>query len=301
MSPLPAAIVTGATGFVGLHLARALCDQGRTVHLLVRDRAAHDRLAMLPTQAIRHTMDGSTDQLVSLFKAIPDGVVFHLASLFLATHTPAEVEPLIRSNLLFGTQLLEAMARSPVKRLINTGTFWQHLDGTDAYHPVSLYAATKQAFEAIAAYYAEAHALEIVHLKLAATYGPGDPRPKLFTLLAHHAKSGVPLAMSPGQQHMNLLHVDDAVAAFLRADELLRTDPGMVAGRSFSVDPDAMPSLQEVVETYCQVVGTAVNVEWAARPYRDREVHHPWRGERLPGWQPTYGLERGIRRMLEDL
>lgn len=299
MSPLPAAIVTGATGFVGLHLARALCAQGRDVHLLVRTHASADRLALLPPQAKRHVLDGSTEQLVSLFQTIPDGVVFHLASLFLASHTPADVEPLIRSNLLFGTQLLEAMTQSSVKQMVNAGTFWQHLDGSDEYHAVSLYAATKQAFEAITAFYAEAHALEIVHLKLPATYGPDDPRPKLFRLLAQHAASGEPLAMSPGLQRMNLLYVDDAVAAFLRADGLLRQAADTVVGRTFSVDPDDMPLLKDVVETYGRVVGKQVPVEWGARPYRDREVHVPWRGERLPGWRPQYDLESGIRRMLE--
>jgi hypothetical protein len=48
---------------------------------------------------------------------------------------------LIQSNVLFGTQLLEAMGVNNTRNIVNTGTFWQHYNNED-YNPVCLYAAT---------------------------------------------------------------------------------------------------------------------------------------------------------------
>src|SRR4051812_1833664 len=90
---------------------------------------------------------GSTERIVARLKACKPDVVFHLASLFVSDHRVQDVQNLVESNLLFGTQLLEAMAQAGVKRIINTGTSWQ------CPHPFNLYAATKQAFESILGYY----------------------------------------------------------------------------------------------------------------------------------------------------
>ena len=55
----------------------------------------------------------------------------------------------------------------------------------------------------------------VVTLKFFDTYGPADRRPKLLNLLLAAAATQVPLAVSPGQQMIDLVHVDDAVGACL--------------------------------------------------------------------------------------
>jgi nucleoside-diphosphate-sugar epimerase len=129
-----------------------------------------------------HEFDGASSTMDEIVKRSNPDVVFHLASLFLSQHRPENVEPLIQSNLLFSTQLVEAMVNNGCKLLVNTGTSWQHFEDAH-YSPVNLYAATKQAFEVILDYYVEAKGLALISLALFDTYGPGDPRPKLFSLL----------------------------------------------------------------------------------------------------------------------
>ena len=92
---------------------------------------------------------------------------------------------------------------------------WQHF-GTPDYRPVNLYAATKQAFEDVLAYYADAQGIAAVTLELYDTYGPGDPRRKLIRILFEAARSGEPIQLSPGEQVIELLHVDDAVPRIVK-------------------------------------------------------------------------------------
>jgi nucleoside-diphosphate-sugar epimerase len=292
---MPTALVTGATGFVGSHLTRRLAADGWTIAAVVRPGSDADRLG--PGVRHVHVHDGTTDGMLALVGAARPDVAIHLASLFLVQHTPADVAGLVASNVLFGTQLAEAMARHNVTRLLNTGTFWQHFENR-AGSPVNLYAATKEAFEAVLQYYVEADGLRVLTLKLFGTYGPGDPRPKLLALLRGAAASREPVAMSPGDQLLDLVHIDDVVEAYCVAlDRLLAN---RVEGHErYAVSSGDPRPLRAVAAVFEEAAGVKLSVQWGGRPYRPREVMRPWdRGQPLPGWRPGVGLLDGFRRTL---
>src|SRR5207253_7485593 len=120
------------------------------------------------------------------------------------------------SNLLFATQLADAVTAAGVGRFVNTGTAWQHYQDAE-YDPVCLYAATKQAFDDILRFYRERYGLRVVTLELSDTYGPGDPRRKLLSLLVDQVKNPQSLSMSAGEQRIGLVYISDVIDAFIRA------------------------------------------------------------------------------------
>ncbi|MBW1712355.1 MAG: NAD(P)-dependent oxidoreductase, partial [Deltaproteobacteria bacterium] len=286
------ALVSGASGFVGGHLVRRLAREGQEVHAILRPSSQAGRLAEIKGLVI-HCHDGTTAGLIRIVEAARPEVVFHLASLFVAEHSWPDLAPLIESNVLFGAQLAEAMAACQVTRLVNTGTAWQHYQDRD-YSPVCLYAATKQALEDILRFYVEAAGLRVITLKLFDTYGPDDHRPKLFSALSRAAAEGQTLALSPGEQLLDLVHVEDVVEAFVLAARRL------LAGQAEQMETYAVSSaaplpLRQVVETYLKATGRRLSLDWGGRPYRAREVMVPWsKGQRLPGWGPKIGLEEGL-------
>jgi len=289
----PAALITGATGFVGSHLAQRLVREGWRVHIVSR---ADSRLpdAEEFAHVTNHIYDGSTESMVNcVVQAKPD-VVFHLASLFLAQHATKDVNALIQSNVLFGSQLLEAMKVNQVTKLVNTGTSWQHYNNED-YNPVCLYAATKQAFEAILEYYVQACSFKAITLKLFDTYGQNDPRLKLFHLLNEAATSGETLDMSGGEQLVDLVHIDDVTEAYLIAALHLAECRTHQHERHAISSGHPIP-LRDLVKLYSEVIGSSININWGARPYRFREVMKTWTGgSSLEGWQPKYALSDGMK------
>lgn len=84
---------------------------------------------------------------------------------------------MISSNIELGSLLLDCAYNSNVSFFINVGTYWQHYHG-EAYNPVNLYAATKQALEDIANYYRIISDMKICTFCLNDTYGKGDTRKK---------------------------------------------------------------------------------------------------------------------------
>ena len=290
------ALVTGATGFVGSHLVRTMVREGWGVHIVVRPTSDVSALGPERAGVKVHRHDGSRQVLTTaLSEAAPD-VVFHLASLFISEHKPDDVEPLISANILFPTLLLEAMAMTQVRCLVNTGTAWQHyLDAP--YSPVCLYAATKQAFEAVLQYYVETHKFRAITLKLFDTYGPEDRRPKLFSLLAKAAGATEPLAMSAGDQHLNLVYIDDVVAAYLSAAKRV-VDASHDGHEVYAVSSNTTVALRDVVALYERIKRKHLNIAWGAMPYRQREPMLPWSGGiTLPGWRPRVSLSEGIARL----
>jgi nucleoside-diphosphate-sugar epimerase len=233
-----------------------------------------------------------------LHAAAPD-VVFHLASLFVVEHRPEDIDPLVRSNLLFPLQLIEAMTIVGARCLVNTGTSWQHYQAA-AYRPVNLYAATKRAFEDLLAYYHQARDLSTITLKLFDTYGPGDPRRKLIWILVDAALRGEPLAMSPGEQIVDLTHVDDVVHGFLiAASRLLDGDQPLCEKYLLSGERQTVKRLVQVVE---EALGRSIDVSFGGRPYRDREVMvpvSPGADKCLPGWARSHSLAKDLKSMVK--
>lgn len=291
-------LVTGGSGFVGSHLCGKLIQNGWQVHVIVIKNDPCDLLKEIRTQITVHVHDGTTENMNSIIAAVKPELIFHLASLFLSEHTEHDVERLIASNILFGTQLLEAMVAHKVRKIVNTGTSWQHFDNTP-YSPVNLYAATKQAFEDILHYYVEARGVSAITLKLFDTYGSDDPRPKLFHLLDKTARDSTTLDMSPGEQLMDVVHVDDVVNAFILAAERLMTS--VTNGyECYAVSSGSRISLKELVTLYGKLLNKELRINWGGRKYRDREVMCPWStGKVLPGWQAGIDLEQGILLMKE--
>ena len=288
------ALITGVTGFVGGKLAERLISEGWTVHALVRESST---LPDLP-KARFHEHDGTVEGLTQIVREAAPDVVFHLASLYLADHQPGQVDDLVASNVLLPAQLVEAMTAVGALRLVNTGTAWQHY-GTQEYNPVNLYAATKQACADLLLYYHDARRLSVVTLKLFDTFGAGDKRRKLVQLLVDAAKSGEGLDMSPGEQIIDLTHVDDVVDAFILAGERLllndRTlnEDYLISGQRLSV--------RELVATVATALRRPIRANFGVRPYRNREVMAPVmpaEAARLPGWRPERPLEGAVQELL---
>ena len=263
-------LLTGATGYIGSNIARTLLDEGYEVHIIMRPYSKTDLLSDIKEKIRIHVFGGSTKELIDIFTEITPYLVIHLAALYVAEHTAADIESMLNSNLYFGTQVLEASANSGVKYFINTGTYWQNYNGEE-YNPVNLYAAMKQAFESILKYYIEISEMRSVTLKLIDTYGLSDPRPKIMTLLKRASENGDKLEMSPGEQEVGLVYIDDVVRAFLLAIQAVqRLGPHM--RDSYIIAPDKYYVLKDVVKIFEEVSGKKLNIVWGKRPYRKREI-----------------------------
>lgn len=281
-------VVTGASGFVGRHLTRALVARGDEVHAVLRVGSTRP-VPELPVAQL-HRLDDPRGQISSVIDAVRPELAFHLATHFAARHVPGETLAMLDSNVVFGTMLAQACALRGV-RLVHTTSAWQHLGGAE-YNPVSLYAATKQALVDIVEYFRVVERLDAREVCLFDTYGPDDDRGKLVGFLMAARREGRTVEMSSGKQLVDLVHIDDVVAALLVA-----AGAGNF-GRRLVVRSGQPVSVRVVVDLLNEVSGGALSVRWGARPDRGREMVDDWpvAGE-SHGWAPAIPLRDGLARL----
>jgi UDP-glucuronate 4-epimerase len=238
-------VVTGAAGFIGMHVAAALLARGEQVigvdnlndYYDVRLKQA--RLARLQAQAgFRFEHLGVQDQpaIEALIARTRPGCVIHLAAQAGVRYSLTHPHAYGQANLVGFLNILEACRRQGVGHLVyassssvyggNVVRPFQEGQGVD--HPVSLYAATKKANELMAHSYSHLFGLPTTGLRFFTVYGPWG-RPDMAPMLFARAMlAGEPIRVfNGGNMQRDFTYVDDVAEAVVRvADKPATPDAG---------------------------------------------------------------------------
>ncbi len=291
--------VTGTTGFIGSHLVRTLAEDGEMVSVIVRDKKkAEVCFYDILDQIEIYVMENSIEKLADFLKSREIISVVHLATKYLTQSTAEDIEDLVKGNILFGMQVLEAMKIAEVKKIIYTGSSWQHYRN-QVYCPVNVYAATKQAFEDILRYYSDAENIQAIALEIYDTYGEADYREKLIPNWKKVYKTREEILLSAGEQKLDYVYIADIVTGIKRAIQLLESIPqNQKYEKKYALSSEKIYTLKEIAAIFEEVYHTKLPIQWGKKTYRKREVMQPYRGlERLPGWSIKYGLKEGFEQM----
>lgn len=291
-------LITGAAGFMGSHLVKYFHANGANVLAMDLRNSDLKRLSAFSTEMIELSPDDGFAPILDFFRKHTPDAVLHLAALTRVPHERDSLEDLIKSNILLGTQLLQACVETGVNRFINTGTFWDSMDDHSHYRAANLYAATKRAFEDILLYYWDAFGIKALTLKLFGNYGHDDHRKDVFYYLQQSINSEAPIGFSPGMQRLDLVYIKDICRAYQAALEYVDGDKGNIYD-IFEIGTGKGLSLRQVARLYEQFRGKRANIEWGKLPYRDREIFDRVANvdhtRALLNWEPHYDIEAGFK------
>ena len=286
------ALVTGAPGFIGSCLVDKLAKEGWNVSALGRQS---ERFLKYQTAnpKIKCYAINNNESFDHIFDTAKPDLVFHCASL-----TPQHSQDLlpkdfVNSNILFGTNILSAMAKNNIKNFINLGSYWEHYNN-ETYNPVDFYAATKNAFSSIIKYYSSSHNMRTSTLELYDIYGANDNRGKIIDLLFNYAKNGRELNMSPGFQKLNFVYISDVIEGLLfLANMILEEDIDLL--ESYALRSNEVFSLREAVEMIEKITNKKIKINWGSVEYKTRTIMTPPNVTKtLPGFESKISFNEGL-------
>jgi UDP-glucose 4-epimerase len=289
------AIVTGAAGFIGSHVADALLARGDEVHVL--DDLSKGRRENVPAGAELHVADiRSPDEVFDVVR--PDAVL-HLAAQADVRVSVERPDYDADVNVLGTLRILEAARRHGAKVVFSStgGAIYGECDGPAAEdaprRPLAPYGTSKLAGEEYLATWNRLYETGHVSLRFGNVYGPRqEPHGEagvvaIFMGLLH--EGGTPKIFGDGTQTRDYVHVGDVASAVLLALD-------HQGGGVYNVGTGVETSVLELYDAIQRAVGIEREPELAPARLGElqRSVLDVSRAERELGWKPERALAEGL-------
>lgn len=305
--PIANVLVTGASGFIGVHLINRLLSKDSRVTVLARSSSIlpvewRDRLSVV-------TCDDFSESGLRRVLRAPVDTVFHLAAYGVRPNL-RDIDEMIAINVRLPAALVRLCADWHA-RMVMAGTFSEYRSPSTQdllfeHSPLEqgkLYGSSKAAGGLMASAIANSGGIGFRLLRLFKVYGAGEASHRLLPALVNGLAKRERVAISAGTQVLDFVYVDDVVEAMLRADAHCREKGGIATwnvatGRSHSV------------REFAECVAEAMNAEPSLLGFGAigmRKDDEPWlvgspdllRAEL--GWQPMVGLDEGVRAAVATL
>ncbi len=300
------ALVTGAAGFIGSHLAERLLDAGAAVTGLDCFTDYYPRPIKERNLSALRARPGFTFverriQDADLGALLADTThVFHLAAQAGVRKSWGRDFQVYTTNNVEATQvLLEACAGRPIERFVYASSSSVYGDlvaipmREDALpQPLSPYGVTKLAAEQLCYLYHVNHGLPAVAMRYFTVYGPRQRPDMGFHRFLRAAAAGRPLTLyGDGTQTRDFTFVADAVAATVTAGLL------GVPGHVYNIGGGSRVSVNEVLEIVGRVTERPIVLQ--REPSQKGDMRDTYadtsRARREIGFAPTITLEEGLR------
>ncbi|MRD47255.1 NAD-dependent epimerase [Caenimonas koreensis] len=322
-------LVTGAAGFIGMHVCERLLARGDEVTGLdnLNDyydpTLKQDRVERLASHAnFRFEAVDIADQapLDALFAAGSFDRVVHLAAQAGVRYSLRNPQVYVQSNLVGFANILEACRHARIAHLVYAssssvygGNVKQPFAETDPVdHPVSLYAATKKSNELSAHVYSHLFGLPTTGLRFFTVYGPWGRPDMACSLFAKAIMEGVPIdVFNQGQMSRDFTYIDDVTEAVVRvldkaptaddANDTRNNAPSAAPARIFNIGNRTPVPLMEFIATLEQQLGRTARKNLlpmqagdVASTCADTSAIEAW-----VGFQPATPLEDGLKQFTD--
>ncbi|MGH1462423.1 MAG: NAD-dependent epimerase [Neptuniibacter sp.] len=324
-------IVTGAAGFIGMHVSLVLLARGDQVvgidnlndYYDVRLKNARlDRLTEYPNFSFHKLDVEDSAALEQLFERESPDQVVHLAAQAGVRYSLTNPHAYVDSNLKGFINILEGCRHTKVKHLVyassssvyggNTSMPFSEHHNVD--HPVSLYAATKKANELMAHSYSHLYKIPTTGLRFFTVYGPwGRPDMALF-LFTKAMLAGKEIdVFNQGEMVRDFTYIDDIVEGVVRVLDKPATpnsqydscnpDPACsnVPYRVLNIGNSTPTPLMDYINAVESALGLEAKKNFLPMQPGDVPATNSDTSEldRLVGFKPSTTVDEGVKKFVE--
>jgi len=312
-------LVTGAAGFIGMHVARRLLERGDAVlgvdslNAYYDPALKHARLQILERYPKFRfiEMDLAERQLVKLLsESDVFSCIVHLAGQAGVRYSTENPAAYVDANLVGFANILELARTSAVRHLVyassssvygasSTAPF---REDERADRPISLYAATKKANELMAYAYSHLYGIPATGLRFFTVYGPWGRPDMAYFSFTKAMLAGQPIRVfAEGRLLRDFTYIDDIVEAVLRVADTVPVGEDGVPHRLYNIGNDSPVSVLEFIATLEDVTGVRATCEMLPMQPGDVPATHADVGalEREIGFRPSTTLGDGLAHFVD--
>ena len=290
-------LLTGATGFIGSHVARELLRAGCDLHAVVRESSDLWRIRDIASNLQLVKCDLLDEgELARHLERIRPEMCIHLAwygepGKYLTSTVNLEM-------LQASIRLALNLSRLGCRRFVGAGTCFEYeltgdyLSETSRTNPSTMYAASKLALALVLEQLANTSDMDVAWTRIFYQYGPAEDDRRLVPSVVLPLLSGREALTTKGEQIRDYLHVEDVASAIWAVAASDLSGPVNVgSGRPMAV--------RKIVTTLGEIAGRPELVRLGALPYRDSDPMFVCANNLLltetTGWVPRYSLEEGLK------
>lgn len=288
-------LITGATGFVGRNLLPKLFDSNWQDAIALIGRNIEKLQYMAENKNVTIIDQHNNNYKHEIERFNPD-TVLHLAAYLTSRDDEESIDMLLESNISYGVHLLDGLKKTQIKNFINIGTFAEYLYGDGNLNSAYLYSATKTAFRSILDYYSMTMKFKVINVIPYSIYGGEDSQKKVIDFIRDSIDSDVAIDMSPGEQVLDFIHIDDVCEFFLQLLEKIET---LESSEIFHLGTGVGTSIKDLSNIIGQVYGTHPNINWGGLSYRPNDIMHAVapisKNVKKLNWRSRISLYDGIK------
>ncbi len=291
-------LLTGVTGFLGSHLAKALIKSGHNVIGLKRQKSSLARLTEISDMI---TFEDIENGLGSIFNSHHDiKIIIHAATAY--GDKDESASDVVAANITMPLQLLEWAAANGTCTFINADTFF--CKASEAYSYLSCYIASKKFFLLVGNQLADAKAATFCNMRIEHMYGTGDGHQKFTPSIIKQLMDDMPeIKLTLGNQVRDFIFIDDVVNAFLHVVSAVECK-SVKGVNNYEVGSGEAIKIRDFVTLAHQIIGSKSKLKFGELPYRKNEIMHSTAildSLQALGWYPQVKIKTGIEAIVKAL
>jgi nucleoside-diphosphate-sugar epimerase len=293
--------VTGATGFVGSRLVRALVEKNEDVSILVRNKKLNNRLKDISHNLHVYQGDLLSDALKEIIDQVKPNVVFHLAAHGAIPRQQITVNELLDVNVKGVIRLLNAVKKHKLKLFVNTGSSSEYgikdipMNEADFLCPINDYGVSKAAATLYCQKIAVTESIPIITLRLFSPYGYRDDDSRLIPFVINKALRNESISLTSQKHVRDFIAVEDVIAAYLQT-LVKHLSPGEI----INIGSGKQHSVYDIVSNIITLTGSKSQLDWNTKPSQQRQIEpKKWqanilKAKELLEWKPKLSLIQGL-------
>jgi len=292
-------LVTGGAGFIGSFLVEELVNKGFDVVVIDNLHRGREKNLEAVSKKIKFVNGDICDETLLRRLIDPIDIVYHLAAVSRVIPSIENPKLCFKYNI-GGTEIVSRLCAKSNKKLIFASSREVYGDAqylpVDENHPLNPknpYASSKISGESIIRAYGDCYGLDYMILRLANVYGYRDFE-RVIPIFLDKCKNNEPMTIFGGKQILDLVHIYDAVNAFIMAMGQSKKIINIGLGAGISIF-DLANITKNLTESESEVIFDKHRIGEV-----DTFISKIDYAKKIMGWVPKIELKQGLRLLLDE-